>query len=72
VNRAEHIVWVKQRALGELDAGSVWNAVASIASDLRKHPETEGHPAPELMTMLAVNGHLGNERQMREFIEGIQ
>ncbi len=39
---------------------------------MRKHPETQGHAAVELMGMLAMTGHLGTERDMREFIEGIQ
>jgi hypothetical protein len=70
--RAEHIAWVKERALAELDAGSVVNAMSSVTSDLRKHPDTDGHAAIELMAMLAIGGHLGNETQMREFIGGIQ
>ncbi len=70
--RNDHIAWVKERALAELDAGSVVNSMASVTSDLGKHPATEDHPAGALMMMLAMSGHLGNERQMREFIEGIQ
>lgn len=71
MTRAEHVAWVKQRALVELDAGSVVNALASLQSDLRKHPETARHDGIELSMRLAMAGRLGNERQVREFIEGI-
>lgn len=70
--RTDHIAWVKERALAELDAGSTVNAIASVTSDLSKHPETEGHAAVELMMMLAMSGHLDADRQVREFIDGIQ
>ncbi len=70
--RTDHIAWVKERALAELDAGSRVNAIASVTSDMRKHPDTEEHPAVELMMMLAMAGHLDSDRQAREFIEGIQ
>ncbi|MBB5915253.1 hypothetical protein BJY24_004120 [Nocardia transvalensis] len=42
--RAEHIAWCKARALAELDDDSdgqaVARAMASMSSDLRKHPDT--------------------------------
>jgi hypothetical protein len=41
-----------------------------MASDLRKHPETEDHSGVMLGTMLMMGGHLGSAHQMREFIEG--
>jgi hypothetical protein len=40
MNRAKHLQWCKDRALAELDAGSIQNAIASMMSDLRKHKET--------------------------------
>jgi hypothetical protein len=43
MNRAEHLAWAKQRALEELERGSHINALASMISDLRKHPELENH-----------------------------
>ena len=38
--RAEHMAWCKKAALEYLDAGDVTNAVASMCSDLSKHPDT--------------------------------
>lgn len=70
------MAWCKQRALDELDAdptgdGPV-NALSSLQSDLRKHPDTEQHQGLELGALLAFGGHLQTERQVREWIEGIR
>jgi hypothetical protein len=43
MSRADHLAWCKQRALEYLDAGDRTNAIASMISDLRKHPELEDH-----------------------------
>ncbi len=44
MNRAQHIAWVKQRALAELDAGSVDNAMASIGSTCVSTRKPRGTP----------------------------
>lgn len=47
--RAEHVAWAKERALGELDredvsaAKAIVSALASMTSDLNKHPDTRDH-----------------------------
>lgn len=72
--RAEHIRWVRTRALEYLDGSSrgVSLALASVTSDLGKHPETERHAGIELGTLLAWCGGLSADAQMREWIEGLQ
>lgn len=70
MTRAEHLAWCKQRAIQELDSGDVSNAYASMASDLSKHPETEGHSAIQLGMMLMMGGHLSSKEEMRRFIDG--
>ena len=70
MTREEHMVWAKGRALGYIDAGDLNNAWVSMASDLRKHEETRGHPAIELGMMLYMTGQLSTENKMRKFIEG--
>lgn len=76
--RAEHVALCKARALAELDAPRepverrVTNALASLQSDLPKHPDTRRHDAIELSMMLAIGGHLQTEAQVREWIEGVQ
>jgi hypothetical protein len=62
--------WAKDRALEYADQGDLSGAMASMGSDLNKHPETKGHTGMELMMNLAMNGHLGNRHELRKFIEG--
>ncbi len=72
MTRDEHIAWAKQRAMDELDfGGGPSTAVASVMSDLRKHPETRNHTAIMLMGELQFFGHLSTARQVREFVAGI-
>ncbi len=68
--RAEHLAWCKKRALEYVDAGDNQQAFASMASDLGKHPETEGHGAIQLGMMMLMGGHLESAHKMREFING--
>lgn len=74
MSRAEHLTWAKQRALDELGpgGGGPATAMASITSDLSKHPETAGHSGLELMMVLALGGHMRTSQQVREFVDGIQ
>ena len=72
MGRAEHVAWCKQRALAYVDQGDLNNAFASLNSDLRKHPETEGHAAIELGMMLLIAGHLDTPAKMREWIDGVR
>lgn len=41
MNREEHMQWCKQRAMAYVEVGDLNSAVASMLSDLTKHPETE-------------------------------
>jgi hypothetical protein len=69
--RAEHMKWSKERALEYADQGDAGNAIASLRSDLGKHPDTEASAGivDDLMVPLLLNGHLeGGE--LRKFIEG--
>lgn len=70
VTRSEHMKWCKERALEELDNGNVKECFMSMVSDLRKHPETDGHIAISLGMMQMMNGHLDAPNAMRDFING--
>ncbi len=70
MDRNEHLQWCKDRAMEYIDQNEVADGVASFMSDMTKHPETEGHSALELMTMMLVSGQLETARQARKFIEG--
>ena len=64
------MAWCKARALEYVDQGDSDQAFSSMASDLNKHPETEGHPAIHLGMMQLMAGHLSSPEEMRKFIEG--
>lgn len=68
--REDHLKWCKERATAYVDQGDTTNAFASMTSDLRKHPETESHPAIELGMMMLMGGHLSSADEMRRFIDG--
>lgn len=68
MTRNEHLNWCKRRALEYVDNGDLTNAYASMSSDMGKHPETAGHPAVQLGTMLIISGQLSTSEQMRKFI----
>ncbi len=70
MDRAEHLQWCKNRALEYVAAGDTQGAFASMASDLRKHPETEKHVGIELGMMQLMTGMLSTPDAMRHFIEG--
>lgn len=70
MERSEHMKWCKDRAREIAVSGDIAGAYASMVSDLRKHPETEGHQAIELGMMLMIGGHLSSKDEMVEFIDG--
>ena len=68
--RAEHIEWCKQRALEYCDRGDPSGALASMFSDLNKHPETADHPGSQIGVMKIMMGELEKPVEARRFIEG--
>lgn len=70
MTRAEHLRWAKDRALEYADLGDMTNAVASMCSDLRKHPDLENHAGAQLLVMMAAAGHLNSPAALRREIEG--
>ena len=69
MTREEHLQWAKQRALAYVESGNIPDALASMFSDLRKHPETESHPAIQLGAVLMFSGRLSTPEEARKFIE---
>jgi hypothetical protein len=70
--RAEHLAWCKRRALEYCEMGEYEQALASMGSDLNKHPETAGHSAMQIGMIMLMGGHLKTRESMREFIEGFR
>jgi len=66
--RAEHLAWCKQRALEYVEQDDYPNALASMMSDLGKHPYTLASANPELMRFGLAAAARGREA-MRKFIE---
>jgi hypothetical protein len=68
--RAEHLAWCKERALECVDRRELSEAVASMLSDLSKHPETRESAggAFALLGMAAVLSKSSDE--VRRFITG--
>lgn len=67
-DRADHLAWCKVRALEYLDAGNLADAVASMGSDLSKHPETK---CPDVLMSLGMMLIIQNdEAGVRRWIEG--
>ena len=70
MTRDEHIQWCKQRALLELEQ-SIKNAMASLLSDLSKHPETQNHPGIIIGMERLFKGELSTYVKMKAFIDRI-
>lgn len=71
MTRDEHLAWCKQRAREYLDQGDVKNAIASMMSDLSKHPETAS--VNKSMGMLGILYAAQNDLDgARRFIEGFR
>ena len=72
MTRSEHLNWCKERALEYVKNGQYDDALASMLSDLRKHPDTE-HSALTGATLglgLKMAGELNSAHDMTRFIEG--
>ena len=70
MNREEHLNWCKDRAMEYVERNDFTNAVASISSDLKKHPETADHPGIHLGMMLMMSGLLSSKTEAEKFIQG--
>jgi len=70
MTRDEHLEWCKGRALEYVDNNDLTQAFASMASDLGKHKETEGHAGIELGMLLLMNGGINSQDRVKDFING--
>lgn len=68
MTRSEHIRWCKQRAREHITRGDLSQAVASMISDLGKHPETAGFL---FLSAIGLNAAArGDRREVESFING--
>lgn len=69
--RDEHLEWCKEQARVYLDQGKVADAIASMCSDLGKHPDFVG--IAEKMGPLAIYYALRNDiEDAKRFVEGFR
>jgi hypothetical protein len=72
MNRSEHVEWAKKRAIEYVDQGDLTSAIASMTSDLGKHPETVNHPGLPLILMEAMGGRQLRADSVRRWIDGFR
>jgi hypothetical protein len=70
MNRDDHLIWCKERAMAYWREGDLLDAVTSMASDLEKHPETKCHPT--LLTLGTMYASHLDFREVRRWIEGFR
>jgi hypothetical protein len=72
--REEHLEWCKERAREYLDRGDLANAVASMGSDMDKHPETRmaGEKMGMLMYVAMIRLTEGDVQGVRDWVEGFR
>ena len=68
--RDEHLEWCKKRALEYCERGDTMNALTSMFSDLKKHPETANHAGIQIGIGLMMIGSLNSPAEAKRFIEG--
>jgi hypothetical protein len=69
MTRAEHVRWCKARALECLERDGMKEAIASMVSDLRKHPETQALCGPAFMYSFELKNLEAVRRWIIGFIE---
>lgn len=70
MTRSGHLEWSKKRALELVDIGDFNQALVSMMSDLKKHPELEGHAGIILTVMLMMSGRLRTRYEVETHIKG--
>lgn len=69
-SRDEHLAWCKERALEYWRAGALSDAVASMGSDLDKHPGTGTNAALMALAMRYLIDH--DADGVKRWIEGFR
>lgn len=69
MTRSEHMAWCKQRANEYLAKGDIANGVASMLSDLGKHPET-AHAGETMALIAMMTVEQGDLAGAKRFVDG--
>lgn len=68
MNRKDYMQWCKKRAHDYLARGDVKSAVASMCSDLGKHPETDNLQRMAVMMGMSIK----TTEEAQSFIDGFR
>jgi hypothetical protein len=68
--RADHIQWCKDRALEYVEFGDLDKAIASMQSDLKKHPETRLPMTIERATDIQILFRVHTKQHVIDWING--
>jgi hypothetical protein len=70
----EHLAWCKQRALEYVDRGELADAIASMGSNLNKHPETKLSESVSASLMAVAKLYIVNhdEEGVRRWVESFR
>jgi hypothetical protein len=71
VNAVEHFEWARNRAMEYIEFNDGGGALASLVSDLNKHPGTADILSADLLMLATGELLIGGARGLRGFIEGI-
>jgi hypothetical protein len=72
VTRDQHLASCKSRALEYVDAGDLTNAIASMGSDLKNHPDTDNPALEGLVRIGMMYVTDGNKAAVQRWIEGFR
>jgi hypothetical protein len=71
MTRLEHLAWCRKRAIEEMDhSKDPKSAIISMASDLRKHPETNGEALNMLCIMQILMKPNMTRQEAIDFLDG--
>ncbi len=70
MTRDEHVEWCKKRAREYLDKGDLENAIASMISDMNKHPECRVNEYLAVLGIMSVRDR--DVAGARRFIDGFR
>lgn len=70
MSREEHLAWAKSRALEYVERGAMVDAVASMASDLVKHPDWQHSDSMAVLAIVGMKATESGPDAVRRWIEG--
>jgi hypothetical protein len=70
ISREDHLQWCKDRALEYVELGDLSKAIASMTSDIQKHPQTRLSPPVERALLIPILFNQLDEKKVSEWING--